>query len=94
MSSTKKGGRFEDGCQEEEPRHWMEDETEIHEQRYEEAAQEEPQIERRKNQDGTPEEEFRALISTLHSMIGAMRSMEQRMDRYWGESEEGDRRRR
>lgn len=68
----------------------MEDEIETHEQRYEEVEQEELQLERRQNRDGTSEREFKALISMLYSMIGAMKTMEQSMDLYWGESE-GDR---
>lgn len=77
MSSDKKGGRFEDGHQEEEPRHWMGAEIEIREQGFGEAAQEEPQ---RRDRDGMPKREFRSLISVLHSMNEAMQSMEQRMD--------------
>lgn len=78
MSTGKKGTRLEEGWPEEELRHWMIDETEVHTSGSGEVAHEEPQ--QRRDREGTLEREFRSLIVGLQSVTGAMRSMEQRMD--------------
>lgn len=56
MSTGKKGTRLDEVRPKEEPRHWMVEETEVHELGFGEAAHEEPQ--QRRDREGMLERDF------------------------------------
>lgn len=67
----------------------MIDEEEVRALGFGEVAHVEPP--QNKSRSGTPEREFRALISSMQTMIGTMQSLGQRLDHLLGDTEVGER---